>query len=89
MSTYLFRVIDRGCVNGVPVHDGYLLRVDGPAEACVLHTGRLNLSPKSVGELADALGELGVLVEREVRPPVEAPPAPKRKPRGKARKGAA
>lgn len=68
---YLLRVVDRGTVNGVPVADAYLLRVEGAAESCLMSTATLRLSPVSVEEIVAGLGELGVRVERVAMPSVD------------------
>lgn len=64
---YLLRLIDRGSIRGVPVVDMQLLRVDGPAHACVLHSVGLGLSPPTAAHLAESFAVLGVAVERETR----------------------
>lgn len=73
MTHYVLRVVDRGSPKGVPEVDAYLLRVDGGAEACQMHTVLLGLSPKAVEALAAGLGELGVRVERVAVPVVDGP----------------
>lgn len=75
MREYVLRVVDRGSPKGVPVVDAYLLEVSGGAEACVLHTVHLGLSPQRVGEVAAGLGELGVRVERAAVPAADPPEA--------------
>ena len=71
MKQYVFRVVDRGLVKGVPVADAYLLLRRGESESCLLHTCGLSLAPPAVEEIALGLGELGVRVERVAMPSVD------------------
>lgn len=71
MISWHLKAVDRGLISGVPVVDVYLIRSDGGAEQCVLHSWGKSLSPVLADELCEGLGELGIGVVRERHPLAE------------------